>query len=643
MTSRQPPGWMKLLYALLFCAVLPLLLVAWAHATSGLVQMRALHTLPVGLALSAVGLALIGSGMHALIVHGGGLPMNLAPPPRYVTRGAYALTAHPIYVGFCLACVGTSLALGSASGLWLVSPSVILASAALVLGYEGPELRARFGQAQIRPALRLPGDTPTAPSTGERGAAYLFVLFPWLALYEAVTLLGPPPDAVSAYLPFEASWPVWPASELPYASTYAVVAVAPLLAPTRTALRRFMLHGLYAMALAFPLYLVLPLVAAPRAFDGSGVLAELLTLERSLDGPAASFPSFHVIWAWLAASVLAARYPRAALVFRAWALVVGASCLTTGMHALIDVLAGLATAIAVARASSVWSALRAWAERVAGSWREWDFGSVRVINHGGWAAAGTLVAIALSSCLAGGAVLAVLAAAAAGLVFAALWAQLVEGSPRLLRPYGFYGGMLGVTLGAFAAPLLGAQVWTVLAAHCAAAPFVQSFGRMRCLVQGCCHGAPCSERLGIRYQHPRTRVCRLSTLGGVPIHPTQLYSILWNVPIALCMLRLWSLHAPLHAIGGVYLILCGAGRFVEEAYRGEPQTAVFAKLRVYQWIALGTMLVGALLTAVGKGAPAPTPAWPESALPAALGFSALTWFALGVDFPRANARFSRLV
>ena len=56
--------------------------------------------------------------------------------------------SHPIYLGFFVGLhSGTAIAAGSASGLWLVSTSVILASAALVLGYELPEMRTRFGAA----------------------------------------------------------------------------------------------------------------------------------------------------------------------------------------------------------------------------------------------------------------------------------------------------------------------------------------------------------------------------------------------------------------------------------------------------------------------------------------------------------------
>jgi prolipoprotein diacylglyceryltransferase len=243
----------------------------------------------------------------------------------------------------------------------------------------------------------------------------------------------------------------------------------------------------------------------------------------------------------------------------------------------------------------------------------------------------------------GGRLAAALIAAMAGLVGAALWAQVIEGSPRLLRPYGYYGGLLGACAGALAAPLVGTDIWLVLGAYAVAGPFIQAAGRLRCLVQGCCHGSPAPSAVGIRYAHPRSRVCRLSDLGGKQVHPTQVYSILWNGVIALATARLWSVHAGLHVVGGVYLILNGAGRFVEEAYRGEPQTPVYGNLRLYQWVAIGSVLAGIAVTALGRGGPAPAPSVHVAAIALGLAFGLLTWFALGVDFPRSSARFSRLV
>ena len=56
---------------------------------------------------------------------------------------------------------------------------------------------------------------------------------------------------------------------------------------------------------------------------------------------------------------------------------------------------------------------------------------------------------------------------------------------------------------------------------------------------------------------------------------------------------------------GIYLLLSGCGRFVEEAYRGEPQTRVLAGLRFYQWIAIACVVAGAAITCVRGSAPLP--------------------------------------
>jgi hypothetical protein len=95
-------------------------------------------------------------------------------------------------------------------------------------------------------------------------------------------------------------------------------------------------------------------------------------------------------------------------------------------------------------------------------------------------------------------------------------------------------------------------------------------------------------------------------------------------------------------ISGLYLILTGLGRFVEEAYRGEPQTRIFAGLRIYQWLGILSVLAGAGLTACRTQ---PAGEAVHISLPILLIgilFGVATTFALGVDFPSSNRRFSRL-
>jgi hypothetical protein len=93
----------------------------------------------------------------------------------------------------------------------------------------------------------------------------------------------------------------------------------------------------------------------------------------------------------------------------------------------------------------------------------------------------------------------------------------------------------------------------------------------------------------------------------------------------------------------MYFILTGLGRFVEEAWRGEPQTPIFAGLRLYQWAAVASVVSGALMTALGDSGEAPTPHFAWGVLLASVVFGVFVWLAMGVDFPNSNRRFSRLV
>ncbi len=194
----------------------------------------------------------------------------------------------------------------------------------------------------------------------------------------------------------------------------------------------------------------------------------------------------------------------------------------------------------------------------------------------------------------------------------------------------------------YAECLIHVNLWVVFAAICVAAPWIQGLGRLRCLVQGCCHGHATKSVPGIRYTHPRSRVCRLAHLTGVAVHATQLYSILCNAVVGLALLRLFQLHSSATLICGVYLLLSGAGRFVEEAYRGEPQTLTLYGLRLYQWIAILTAVAGAAITCVHGPALPPSFTFRGSAIWVALGCSAMAWFVTGVDFPESSRRFARL-
>ena len=460
-SPQAPPGaaqrWLgKIFYGVIFCLVIPAALALWAHAASPLIAWPSFHWPVFGWLLVGAGVCLILSAFHALLRYGRGLPMNAFPPPVYVYQGPYRLTRHPIYVGFSLACLGAAIASGSTGGFWLVSPVVMMGCAALVWGYERPDLIRRFGPLvdRHRPLLHLPIDASDHPTFYDRLSVYFLVLLPWLILYTTTPAIPRPPDAFAGYLPFERHWSVWQWTELLYGSTYLMILLVPLLAKTQRDLRLFARAGLASMAIIFPIYLVVPIVAPARAFTATNALGHLLLIERRYDAHGASaFPSYHVFWVLLAAIILARRGKFWRYAGPLWAILIAASCLATGQHALIDVLAAAMILPIVLLLPAIYRWAVRLTQKLGNSFRARHLGPLRIINHSIYSGLAACAGILMVATLTGpGHLRAILVVAVCSVIGAALWAQIIEGSPRMLRPFGYYGSLVGAIGGAFCAP-----------------------------------------------------------------------------------------------------------------------------------------------------------------------------------------------
>ncbi|MGZ3644260.1 MAG: prolipoprotein diacylglyceryl transferase family protein [Ktedonobacteraceae bacterium] len=203
------------------------------------------------------------------------------------------------------------------------------------------------------------------------------------------------------------------------------------------------------------------------------------------------------------------------------------------------------------------------------------------------------------------------------------------------------GGGVGGLIVTF---VFGIPLITIALAAVLCAPFAQAIGRLRCLVQGCCHGTVTTKNLGIRIWQSQSRVVAISGLKGQYILNTQLYSMLFNLPLGFLLWSLWlSQSVNCSFIIGLYFILTGIERFTEDAYRGEIQTRYRKGLRENQWIALGALLIGIALTMI----PTSLPGNPAGTLNLTLfatmvvgGF--LAAFAMSMDFPKSTLRYSRL-
>lgn len=633
----------KILYGLLFTVALPFLSILWS------IRLDELYILPMPqLPNSAIVLTVLGAiimvwAIINLKIYGKGLPMNAFPPEKLVEKGIYGIIPHPIYTGFILFSFGLSLWLKSPCGFWIISPCMVLGCIALVYGYEGSAIKSRFGNSVQNTLIKFPENSSSHKKFSDIISALCITGLPWLCIYEAGLLWGKTWGGIDISFAFEKDIPVMAWTTIFYSFTYVYVLLVPLLKVPKRIVREFMIAGIIATVLGGIMFFTVPIIAPLRAFVPNDIFGEILVWERQYDGIGGAFPSFHVIWAIIALSAYRAAFPKYAFIFGIAAYAIIVSCFTTGMHSLGDIAAGIIIGISVVRYKALWNSIISLAEKTANSWKEWHFGTIRIINHGIYAGLATMAGICIVSVLMGGnEITGISFITVCSVIGAALWAQIVEGSPALLRPFGYYGALIGGIIGCTIWELLTGNGWYIAAAFSVAAPVIQAIGRMRCLVQGCCHGDRTAEVQGIRVWQLQSRICRIAQLHNENIYPTQVYSIIGNILIMPFLLRLWFVGISPPCIIGTYLLLSGLARFTEEHYRGEPQTIVRGGLRLYQWAAIISVSIGAFLTCIIIPKEMPAPAFSYHIVFHSIFWGIIGFAALGIDFPKSTRRFSRL-
>ncbi|NND80708.1 MAG: hypothetical protein HKN53_12475 [Maribacter sp.] len=615
----------KTLYAIVFLILVPVFLWLWATNTEGLINLAVIESNLAGWILIIFGVLLMAWAMFYLKKYGKGLPMNAYPPRRFVTNGPYMIVRHPIYLGFAILLTGYFVLTESASGLWLVTPITILAMIALILGYEGIDLKKRFPNESIKTILDLPANIKTTSGLRERlvslcsvGATLLLSNFIIIKLVgQTAPIFGKP---LALPFPFEDQF----LNLLPAL----FILLTPFTIKRKDHLRAWALTSLIAVGFSTFTALLYPALGAQYLSDKQTFVYMV--------------PIFLIL---LSVKSIFKQSKSLAILFGIVALAIMLIQLTFSRSALVHLSSSIIIFLLAAYYFHIWIFLKNSSEKIANSWQEWVFGKVRVINHGFYVGFGTFLGILLAGILVGDAYAwAILIFAFVVIVFSALWAQIIEGSEKLKRPYGYYGALVGIGFASLAVWAMGYNVWVIIGVISVVMPWVQGIGRFRCLVNGCCHGGKVDNPdIGIRYFHHRSRVCGISHLKGELLHPTPLYAMLWLFLAGFVLLALWVNNFSSPFIFGLYLILTGIGRFVEEAYRGEVQTPIIKGLRLYQWTAILSVLIGIIMTLIHVEFVeiSPDVGW-ETIVSAIIG-GIFTAFAMGVDFPYSNARFSRLV
>ena len=126
-----------------------------------------------------------------------------------------------------------------------------------------------------------------------------------------------------------------------------------------------------------------------------------------------------------------------------------------------------------------------------------------------------------------------------------------------------YGAILGVSLALWLVSKYKAFSFGKVADLIApGAILAQAIGRVGCIMNGCCYGVATSVPWAFVYTHPNSYAPK-----GVPVHPTHLYELIWDL---ILFGILWLLRGRLRPDGSLFLVYLAAysvGKFTVSFFR----------------------------------------------------------------------------
>lgn len=151
----------------------------------------------------------------------------------------------------------------------------------------------------------------------------------------------------------------------------------------------------------------------------------------------------------------------------------------------------------------------------------------------------------------------------------------------------FYGGLIGASLAVLIyLRIKQMSLWKTADVLAPSIALGQSFGRVGCLMNGCCYGKPTDVPWAIHF--PVTHVTH-----GVGVHPTEIYSSLLNFVLFLGLAWLFRRRKFDGQVFGMYLIGYSLFRGFVEFFRGDyPVHYVDGLFTPAQLISAGVLLVG---------------------------------------------------
>jgi phosphatidylglycerol:prolipoprotein diacylglycerol transferase len=120
------------------------------------------------------------------------------------------------------------------------------------------------------------------------------------------------------------------------------------------------------------------------------------------------------------------------------------------------------------------------------------------------------------------------------------------------------------------------------------------FGRIGCLMNGCCYGRECSLPWAIRY--PEGHATHPRGAAALPVHPTQIYDSLLSLSLYLFLAWLYRRKKFDGQVFATYLVCYAFTRSLVEMFRGDyPQHYLGGWATPAHLISIGILVAGAIL------------------------------------------------
>jgi phosphatidylglycerol:prolipoprotein diacylglycerol transferase len=159
----------------------------------------------------------------------------------------------------------------------------------------------------------------------------------------------------------------------------------------------------------------------------------------------------------------------------------------------------------------------------------------------------------------------------------------------------YYGGLIGATIAA-AIYLLWKKlpVWKIADVLAPSIALGSVFGRIGCLLNGCCYGRACNLPWAITF--PADNPLQPPTF---PVHPTEIYDALLNFTLYVFLAWLFRRKKFDGQIFATYLILYAVCRSIVEYFRGDyPADHVHNGLTSAQLVSIPIFIAGLALAAI---------------------------------------------